>query len=154
MVARMLEWEVAVRKSSHLVPSWQDLEVLESVNSALAPLKDFTDILSGESYVTVSTIKPILRHPDEEVLVDCDKDTQLTKDIKERVKMYLHRKYAEAEVNELICVCCLLDLRFKDQCVNADDLDLVKARVTEEATEILVKLGPEESQNDEQPPAK
>ncbi len=48
-------------------------------------------------------------------------------------------------MNDLICVCCLLDPRFKDQCINADDLDLVKAKVTE-ATEILVKLGPEESQ--------
>ncbi len=94
MVARMLEQEVAVRqvlsadrKSSHLFRSWQDLEVLESINSALTPLKDFTDILSAwESYVTVSTIKPILRHLDEEVLVDRDEDTQLTKDIKERVK--------------------------------------------------------------------
>ena len=40
------------RKSVHLIPSWQDTEVLESIKSALGPLRDFTDLLSGEKHVT------------------------------------------------------------------------------------------------------
>jgi len=61
LVARLLEQEAALRqvlsadrKTAHLVPTWQDLEVLESIDKALSPLADFTDILSGEKYVTFS----------------------------------------------------------------------------------------------------
>ena len=46
-VERILEQETAIRqvlgadrKTSHLKPSWLDIDVLESLNRALAPLKD------------------------------------------------------------------------------------------------------------------
>ena len=58
-ISRVLEQEKALcqvlsvhRKTAHLVPTWQDLEMLESINKALTPLTDFTDILSGEKCVT------------------------------------------------------------------------------------------------------
>lgn len=63
-----------------------------------------------------------------------EEDAQLVKDIS---RNYLHHKYVEAEVNELVCVCCLLDPRFTDQCVNTDDLDLVKSR----SEEAMINLG-------------
>ena len=59
MVARVLEQEKAVRqvlsndrKTAYLIATWQDIEVLESINKALAPLADLTYIISGEDYVT------------------------------------------------------------------------------------------------------
>ena len=68
MVERNLEQESALKqvlgadqKTSHIIPSWQDIDVLESVNKALGPLQEFTDIMSGEKYVTVSGIKSILK---------------------------------------------------------------------------------------------
>lgn len=65
MIVRVLEREQAIslqtRKTRHLVLTWQDLEVLESVHKALKPLLEFTDAVSGESYVTVSYVKPVLR---------------------------------------------------------------------------------------------
>ena len=54
---------------------------LESLNKALAPLKDFTDILSAEGYVTVSTVKTVLHHLTTVVLMTLEEDTHLTKDI-------------------------------------------------------------------------
>ncbi len=67
MIQRVLEQQRAIsdvlsadRESRHLVSSWQDLEVLESINQALQPLQEFTDALSGESYVSVSYVKPVL----------------------------------------------------------------------------------------------
>ena len=45
------------RKYAHLIPTWQDLDVLESMKAALGQLDDFTDMLSGEQKVTVSAIK-------------------------------------------------------------------------------------------------
>ena len=37
----------------------QDINVLESVNKAIGPLQEFTDMLSGENYVSVSYLKPV-----------------------------------------------------------------------------------------------
>ena len=91
MVEHILEQETAIRqvlsadqKTSHLIPSWQDIDVLQSLNRALAPLKDFTDILSGEAYVTVSTVKPVVHHLTTVVLMQSEEDTQLTKDTKSK----------------------------------------------------------------------
>ena len=56
---RILEQEKAIRqvvgtdcKTCHLVPTWQDIDVLQSVHSAVKNLADFTDLLSGEDRVT------------------------------------------------------------------------------------------------------
>lgn len=55
MMQRALEQEPAIRrvlsqdrKASHLVPTWQDVDILESVVKALEPVADFTDMLSGK----------------------------------------------------------------------------------------------------------
>ena len=75
MIERILEQEEGIRivlggdrKSSHLVPSWQDLDVLQSLNAALSPLKDYTDVLSGEDHVhpvsiEANTFSSIYRSP-------------------------------------------------------------------------------------------
>lgn len=43
------------RKHGHLNPTWQDVSVLESINAAMKPLADFTDVLSVEKYFIVSS---------------------------------------------------------------------------------------------------
>ena len=60
MIDRILEQEACIRqvlvvdrKNAHLIPTWQDLEVLESMKAALGQLDDFTDMLSGEQKVSV-----------------------------------------------------------------------------------------------------
>ena len=103
----------ADRKSSHLIPTWQDIDVLESVNKALGPLQEFTDIMSGEKYVTVSAIKPVLKHLEEKVLVDADADTSLTCDIRRKIKVSLTARYVGTKINELLNVATFLDPRFK-----------------------------------------
>ena len=67
MIGRVLEQSKALsqvlsedKKTRHLVPTWQDTDVLESINNALGPLQEFTDALSGEAYVSVSYLKPVL----------------------------------------------------------------------------------------------
>lgn len=69
----------ADRKSRHLVPSWQDLDVLESINQALQPMQEFTDALSGESYASVSYVKPVLHLMNTSVLAAKEEDSDLTK---------------------------------------------------------------------------
>ena len=67
MIKRLLENQEEVkqvlvidRKTAHLLPSCQDMKVLESVNEALEPLAELTNIMSGSKYVTVSSLKPML----------------------------------------------------------------------------------------------
>lgn len=57
MVQRILQQLQAIshvlspdRKTRHLIPTWQDIKVLEGINNAPSPLSDFTDALSGEQY--------------------------------------------------------------------------------------------------------
>lgn len=49
---------------------------------ALNPLAGFTDALSGEEYVSVSYMKPVLHLFSEEVLKPVADDSELTKTIK------------------------------------------------------------------------
>lgn len=86
MIARVLEQRKAItqvlsedKKSRHLVPSWADLDVLEAVSKALSPLMEFTDALSGEEYVTISFVRPVLHILNSRVLAEEEDDVELTK---------------------------------------------------------------------------
>ncbi|XP_056441010.1 E3 SUMO-protein ligase ZBED1-like [Gadus chalcogrammus] len=119
MVDRVLEQIPAIkrvlddRRHQHLIPSWQDIAVLESVNAALKPAADFTDLLSGENYVTVSSIKPVLKLLTEDVLKPSDEDTTLTSDIKRKMCSVLEEKYRPAALQATLAKSCLLDPRYR-----------------------------------------
>ena len=89
-------------KVSHLIPRWQDSDVLDSVLAVLQPLQQLTDLLSGEKYVTVSVVKPLLNHLYTEILAVKTDDTSLTAEVKGRIKDKLESCY---EVDELLCLC-------------------------------------------------
>ena len=116
----MLKQEKAIRKvlsddrrTSHFVPMWQDIEVPESIQAALGPLADFTDMLSVDNYVTVSALNPVLYILTNQVLVRKEEDTNLTKDIKTRIQDYLGKKYSsDSELSELLNIASFLDPRF------------------------------------------
>lgn len=124
MVKRVLEQESAIRlvlgadrKVCHLVPTWQDIEVLQSIDQALSPLLSLTDILSGESYVTVSAVLPMVHLIENNILKEDNNDTQLTKDIKVRIITDLKRRYPSSnEVSEILNIATYLDPRFKSKC--------------------------------------
>ena len=100
MVRRILEQEEAIRvvlsadrKTTHLVPTWQDINVLKALHQALSPLSSLTDMLSGEEYVTVSAVLPMLKLIGNKLLKDDESDTRLTKDIKKRIREDLDGHY-------------------------------------------------------------
>lgn len=120
MIERVLEQERALnkvlsddKKKRPLVPTWQDVEVLEAVKKALKPLQDFTDALSGEEYVTLSYVRPVLNLFKTSLLAAEDGDTELVKTIKTTILDYLNEKYANAATSELLDITSLLDPRFK-----------------------------------------
>ena len=56
MISQILEQDAAIRmvfsndrKTTHLIPTWQDTMVLESVHGALSSVAEFTDFMSGEN---------------------------------------------------------------------------------------------------------
>ena len=59
--------------------------VIKVIDEALAPLSCLTDMLSGEEHVTVSVVIPMLRLMETKILKEKDSDTQLTKDLKQRI---------------------------------------------------------------------
>ena len=67
MMQRILEQQDAIRmvlgkdrKVSHLIPTWQDFDVLEFVQEAVKGFADLTDLLSGEKRITCSAIKQLI----------------------------------------------------------------------------------------------
>ncbi|CAM4685940.1 unnamed protein product [Leuciscus chuanchicus] len=126
MIGRVLEQKSALskvlstdRKVRHLLPSWQDLEVLESVNKALSPLQDFTDALSGERYVSISCVKPTLHLLNTSVLAEDEADTDLTKSLKSKILSYLNNKYEGTQ--DLLNFTTFLDPRFQTQYISEEE---------------------------------
>ncbi|KAK0156656.1 Zinc finger BED domain-containing protein 1 [Merluccius polli] len=106
-----------------------DLEVIESVNLALHPLQEFTDALSGESYASVSYVKPVLHLLKTSVLAEKEGDTDLTKDIKEKILDYMNTKYDDPATPELLDVASFMDPRFKSSYISVEKIQDIKTRV-------------------------
>ena len=116
MIDRILEQQEAIRlvlladrTALHLLLIWQDFDVLESVSTVLRPLRQMTDFLSGEQYVTVSVVKPLLNHIFSNVLLHNEEDTTLSKEMKTRMKEKLNCSYDNESFESLLCVCSFVD---------------------------------------------
>ena len=151
MIARILEQQQAIcavladdRKNWHRMPSDREFTTLEIVSQVLQPLSVFSDALSWESQVTVSAIRPLLKHITTSLL------SML---IKETITDSLGSRYICREVLELIDKCSFLDLRFKTNALsdNASTIAQLKA----EAKEIVESLdGAAEPEGAPPPPKK
>ena len=144
MIHRILEQENAIRqvlgadrKTTHLLPTWQDTDVLESLDKALSPVAEFTNIMSMEHHVTVSSLRPLLHHLETEVLLQKENDTHLTANIKKHILMSLQRRYDDDDVSELIDKAGFLDPRFRLEYVSEENIPLMKDCIAREATKIL-----------------
>ncbi|KAK0153618.1 Zinc finger BED domain-containing protein 1 [Merluccius polli] len=146
MIERILEQEKALtqvlradRKTRHLVLTWQDIDVLESVSKALSPLVAFTDALSGEQYVSVSYLKPVLHLFSEQVLKPQDDDVNLTKKIKASILEYLDEKYADPSTQDLLDMASLLDPRFKITYIKPEKVDYIKTKTAAEIESLVAE---------------
>ena len=97
--------------------SWQDEDVLLAMNEALKPVSDFTDILSGENYVTASSLLPVLHLVTQGTLAPFVEDTKLTADLKAGILHVLEEKYKalpQASL-ELMRKATFLDPRYRGE---------------------------------------
>ena len=139
MIERIIEQREPIRSvlggdraSAHLVPTWQDFDVLDSIFAVLKPLQDFVDLLAGENRVTVSAVIPLLFHIKEKVLCYNEDDTDLTNEIKSRIMNDLDSRYNEQSLHFLE-ICMILDPRFKFKYVlDQDTKARLKLIVTDE----------------------
>ena len=141
MIARILEQQQAIcgvlaedRGHWHCMPSPHDFTVLEAVSSVLQPLQVFTDALSGEKNVTVSAIRPLLKHITDKLLVALDDDCNLVREIKDSVREDLLARYTDEEMTTLIDKSTILDPRFKAR--NLSSKEDTIARLTTEVVDI------------------
>lgn len=123
MVARVLEQQKAIievlssgKKNRHLIPTWQNIDVLESMHAALTPLLEFTDSLSGESYVTVLYVKPVL-HFFHSSLLKVNEGTL---------------KYADPDTDDILDMATFVDPRFKGQYIRPEKVGAIEMRVVSE----------------------
>uniref|UniRef100_A0A673CIH1 BED-type domain-containing protein n=1 Tax=Sphaeramia orbicularis TaxID=375764 RepID=A0A673CIH1_9TELE len=136
MIERILEQQTAItqvlsadKKLRHLIPTWQDIDVLEAVNKALSPLVEFTDALSGETYISVSFIKPTLHLFNHTILGPEEGENEMSKSIKRKILKYLNDKYSCPAVQELLDMASALDPRFKLKYVSQDNREAIEKRL-------------------------
>ena len=145
MVSRLLEQEEAIRvvlgsdrKTSHLIPTWQDIRVWEAISKALSPIADLTDLLSGDTHVTVSSILPVMHNLCHNILAIEEDDTPLTKEIKKGVVDDLQPRYSGTKVQQFLQVATYLDPRFKTDFVNgAEELELLEDDVIDFGMDVI-----------------
>ncbi|CAB4018038.1 zinc finger BED domain-containing 1-like, partial [Paramuricea clavata] len=129
MISCVLANKKAIRRvlgndkdTSHLVPSWQDLEVLECIDNTLSPLKAFTDIL-------LSTVE----------LASQDSDPPLACQLKREILRRLKSRYVAEDLKVLMDVTSFIDPRYiTDFLTTADEaeqseLNVVQERLLEQA---------------------
>ncbi|KAL2081911.1 hypothetical protein ACEWY4_021729 [Coilia grayii] len=144
MVERVLEQERALakvlsadKKTRPLVLTWQDIEVLEAIQRALKPLQEFTDALSGEGYVTLSYVRPVLHLFNSKLLAPQEGDGELANTIRHTILTYLNDKYSEPSTSDLLDMASFVDPRFRGTYVCSEKLAALKERVIYEAQELL-----------------
>ena len=162
MVARILEQEEAIRrvlsmdrKSASLNLTWQDKDVLQSMNQVLSKLSDLTDILSGEKYVTVSSVLPMVELLNNTLLKQCEDDTDLVASMKKAVKDDINPRYIGSGTVTLLKLSSLLDPRFKSKYIEESSLEEIKDKVISEMSTFRPQQQPIlASPNTEQPAKK
>lgn len=122
------------------------MAMLESLNKALGPLFEFIDALSGERYVTISFLKPVLHLFNNEILSRKDGDTELTKAVKEGILKYLNEKYDDHTTNNLLDMATLVDPRFKTAYTKEERVEFIKMRAAAELVDMVGAAAPESAQ--------
>lgn len=120
MIERVIEQQKAIA---------HDMDVLEAINKSLHPLVKFTDALSGQKYVSVSFVKPVLHLFNSSILKVKDDDTDLSRAIKCKILEYLNEKYSDPHIQALLDMASTVDPCFKMRYYAEDNKTSIQARL-------------------------
>ena len=143
MISHIIEQQQAIsavlaedRKNWHKLLTDEEFKVVEALSAVLEPFSYPTDALSGEKTVTVSTIRPVMKHIIDVLTMHKDTDSRLTKDIKQKIKDDIMKRYNDDCIQQLLDKATFLDPRFKRCLSNYDDtIEMIQE-------EALGNLGP------------
>ena len=152
MMKRILEQQQAIcavlsndRKNWSKMPSDDEFTNIETVVAVLHPLSVFTDALSGEKWVNISAVRPLLNHILDGLLVPSDDDSEFAKQLKVDISSDLRPRYSEPEVLVLLNKCSFLNPRFRCKCL--DDPEGTKNKIADEGVTVLMNTTTESSPN-------
>ena len=116
MIERVCEQQAAIcaslveQKRLDLMPDDTDISIAESILEVLKPFKHISDTMCAEKYTTTSSIKPLLHHLSNTVLIVKDSDLGAVKEMKKTMKHNLQTHYDSPEVDRLLSIACYLDI--------------------------------------------
>ncbi len=113
--------------------SQQDVGVLEAVKEGLKSVAEFTDIMSSERDVTISSLLPLL-HLMKDTLKEKESDVNLTADTKQIILEQLDNKYDNDKTIQLMRTATLLDPQYKANHMNAANLDHIRCQLEDDHT--------------------
>ena len=137
------------RKASRLLLSWQDLDVLKAINDALSPLSEFTNVMSGEKYVTISAILPVMNLLKTAVLDEKTDGNPMTNELRSSIMDDLTTRNQGPDIVNLLETASFLDQRFKEKF--AHNIEDVKEMIISETTAIKVDRNIEAEQSSSPP---
>ena len=114
----------------HLMPEGNEVSGIESFIQVVSVLENVTENLSGETFVTSSSVLPLIRQIKKNVKPNSD-DTVLLKTLKEKILHSLER-YDEVPLKEILQKSTFLDPRFRLYFFDDDVKDSVKKLVSNE----------------------
>ncbi|KAJ8354691.1 hypothetical protein SKAU_G00222580 [Synaphobranchus kaupii] len=128
MVARIIEQQRAIQHvlaedpKASIALRRQDIDVLTAVNEALKPVAELTNVLSGETCVTSSSVIPMLNLIREDIMAPSDDDVALTAEMKATIVYKLDGKYTDEAMYLLLRKCTFLDPRYGGTFEVSDEL--------------------------------
>ena len=141
-----------LRKSASLNLTWQDKDVLHSMNQVLSKISELTDILSGENYVTVSSVLSMVELLNNTLLKQREDDTDLLASMKNAVKD--NPRYIGSGTVTLLRLSSLLDPRFKSKYIGESSLEEIKDKAISEMSAFRPQQQPILASPDTEQPAK
>ncbi|XP_028414074.1 zinc finger BED domain-containing protein 1-like [Dendronephthya gigantea] len=145
----------ADRKTKHLIPTWQDKDCWEAISKALRPVAALTDLLSGQNYVTVSSLKILYWKLEKMILAHDENDPELTNDLRAAIMAEILEKAQKmAESLLIINMSSFLDPRYKADCLSNLELEEVKSELIDEIVANEPTVVPEETLQETPSPAK
>ncbi|KAL4130609.1 hypothetical protein QTP88_008030 [Uroleucon formosanum] len=113
-----------------------DIIVLKNLSSIIQPIREITDNLAGDSYVTGSAILPVISSLKSKLSqiteLNESEDTDINgRQIKKMYKTIIDILDQRYQGNTLLVVCTVLDPRFKIEYITYDDVSVLKKIVGE-----------------------